>query len=60
MSVIKNIFSRNINNVLKSNNAKVFVKVVIEESKTDPALLVNSFPGMLLPPFGDLSHTSIL
>ena len=33
---------------------------VIEESNTDTVLLVNSFPGMLLPPFGDLSHTSIL
>ena len=36
---------------------KVYVKVVIEESNTDPVLLVNSYPGMLLPPFGNLSHT---
>jgi hypothetical protein len=42
------------------DNVKKFLLVIIEESKTDPALLVNSYPGMLLPPFGDLSHTSIL
>jgi hypothetical protein len=33
--------------------------IAIEESNRDVALLVDSYPGMLLPPFGDLSHTSV-
>jgi hypothetical protein len=33
--------------------------IAIEESNRDVALLVDSYPGMFLPPFGDLSHTSI-
>ena len=36
------------------------IVIVIEESKRDCGMLNGSVPGMLLPPFGDLSHTSIL
>ncbi|CAN5225006.1 hypothetical protein BH18THE2_BH18THE2_28880 [soil metagenome] len=34
--------------------------IAIEESNRDAALLVDSYPGMLLSPLGDLSHLSIL